>query len=323
MAEARSGRPEPGVDEARPVAGVTVPGTGPTPTSTRTPTSTPTPGGDAAWGRVSLASVVAAFLRRDLAEAASYRAAFVLRSLWMMAALAGFFFFSRFLAAGGAVLPFDRYGDAGYLGFWLVGVTVGDLFESLVSTLSRRVREAQVHGTLEATLATPAPAGYVLIGACAADVLFAFGRLAVYGGAGMYVFDVHLGPVHAGSVAIATLLSLVAFGGLALVGAALTMTFRRIDPVSAVAGLAAVVIGGIYYPIDILPPVVARLAYAFPLAPSLEALRRSLFAAAAPSELLVELAALALFGAVVLPLGVWLLARALARAREDGSLSHY
>lgn len=279
---------------------------------------------EAAAVRPTLWRVAAAFLRRDLAVALSYRISFALQVAGMALALASLVYFARFIGpapAGGDGVA--RYGGAGYVGFWIVGLAVADLFHAMTSALPARIRQAQVEGTLEAMLATPAPAGLVVVAAGLGDVLVALVRLAVYLVAGALVMGVTFGPVHLGSLLLSSALSLLAFAALGLFGGAITMSLRRSDPVTTLAALASVLIGGVLYPVDVLPPLLAAAAYALPSAPALEAVRLALFTGAPPAALGRELLALGAFTVVVGPLGALWFARALRRAREDGSLGQY
>lgn len=280
---------------------------------------------EAGFGRAA-----AAFLRRDLAVAASYRLSFALRVASLLMALVSVAFLARFVtggeggggapATGGAIA---RYGGAGYLGFWLIGFAVGEFFWSTMTALARRVRQAQLEGTLEAMLATPAREGVVVLAAAVPELTLAAARMALVLVAGALFTGVRFGPVHAGSLALVAGLALAAFLALCAVGGAMVMTLRRTDPVTALAGLVAAVAGGVFYPVSVLPGWLADAAYALPIAPALEGLRLAIFTGAAPGAIARELVALGGFVAVVGPLAAWLTSRALRRAREDGSLSQY
>ncbi len=269
----------------------------------------------------SFARVAAAFLRRDFRIARSYRLSFLLRVASVLVALASFGALARFLGeSSGASQPAV---PGGYLGFWLVGLAVAELFHVAASAWSARVRQAQLEGTLEAVLSTAASAGHIVLASGLHDVLAGLARLAVYFLAGALLFDVDFGHADLAAVALAGMLALVAFVGLGVLGGALAMTLRRTDPISALAWLGAVTLGGVFYPTSALPEWARLLAHLLPIAPALEALRAALFEGADVAAIGRPLAILAGFAAIVWPLAALAHVRALRRARDDGSLSQY
>jgi ABC-2 type transport system permease protein len=137
------------------------------------------------------------------------------------------------------------------------------------------------------------------------------------------VFDVDLARADLAAAALAFALALVAFVGLGVLGGALTMVLRRTDPISAFAWLGAATLGGVFYPLDVLPGWAHTLSYLLPIAPALTALRAALFEGAGVAALARPLTALAVFAALVWPLAALAFRGAVARAREDGSLSQY
>jgi ABC-type polysaccharide/polyol phosphate export permease len=268
----------------------------------------------------TFARVAAAFLRRDLRVARSYRLSFVVRVASVLVAIASFGALARFLGGGGAAAASV---PGGYLGFWVVGLALAELFHVSLSAWSTRVRQAQLEGTLEAVLSTAAPASHVVLASGLYDLLAGLGRLAVYLVAGMLVFDVDFSRADPAAAALTFALALCTFVGLGVLGGALTMVLRRTDPISAFAWLGAATLGGVFYPVDSLPAWAHTLSYLLPIAPALTALRAALFQGAGVAELGRPLAALALFAALVWPLAALAFRHAVARARDDGSLSQY
>jgi ABC-2 type transport system permease protein len=234
-------------------------------------------------------------------------------------AIASFGAMARFLGhgAGSARVP------GGYLGFWVTGLAFAELFHVMVSAWSTRVRQAQLEGTLEAVLSTAAPAGSVVVAAGLYDVLAGLGRLVIYLGAGTFAFGVDFGHANLGAVALTAALALAAFLGLGVLGGALTMLLRRTDPISALAWLGAATLGGVFYPVSVLPGWARSLADLLPIGPALTALRAALFEGASAASLTRPLFTLAIFVSFVWPLAGLVFAYALRRAREDGSLAQY
>ncbi|HVZ75593.1 MAG TPA: ABC transporter permease [Polyangia bacterium] len=263
----------------------------------------------------------AAFVRREMASMSGYRAAFVTRMLGFASAVVGLVFLSRFV--GAAANPHLAPYGGNYLGFAAIGFLATELQQVGVSGLARRVRTAQIMGTFEAELATPAPAWMVL----GAAPVYEFGtsamRSALYLWGATIVAGLHLPRANALSVAVAVPLVLAAFIGLGLLTAGSTMLARRLNPISTVLGSLSLFLSGVIYPVSVLPPWLRHLGRLLPLTHALECLRGAFLVGATPADLAGSLMALALFAAILIPLGAATFAFALRRARIDGSLTHY
>ena len=82
-------------------------------------------------------------------------------------------------------------------------------------------------------------------------------------------------------------------------------------------------IGGVYYPVSILPEWLQKIAEFIPMTHSLEALRQSLLAGRGISSISDQLAALFMWVVICLPLSIFSFMFAIKRARISGSLGHY
>jgi len=269
--------------------------------------------------RPSFAGVVGAFLRRAWLESASELVPSAVQLASFSLGLISQAFLGRLVDAS----PNSKLGTyAGhYTTFLILGVALLDLQNAVVSGLARRIREAQLTGSLEGLLVTPAPTPLVLLGLALPDVLLSFLRLALYALAGWLWFGLRVDQVNPLGVALVLALALVAFSSLALIGAALTMTLRRSDPLNVLLAATAAIAGGVLYPRSILPRALELAGSALPIAPALDALRAATLRGAGPTELGAPLAHLAIACAVLAPLGAWLFARSLLRARVEGSLT--
>jgi len=265
--------------------------------------------------------VAAAFFRRGLLEALSYRAAFALKLLTVALSMGTFFYLARFIDLEDSPL-LAPYG-VDYLGFGLVGLVLLNLQHVAVSSCPQGIREAQLTGTLEAMLATPTPPWLVLLGTPLYRFATAFFWAVLYLLVGGILFGVRFGPVCWSTLLLALPLSIVAFASLGFLAAALTMVLRRSDPISYFLGGLSALVGGAFYPTAVLPEWVQYAARLLPITNTLEVVRRATFAAATPSDLAGELLGLAAFCAVTAPVGIFAFSRAVRRARVDGSLTHF
>ncbi len=265
--------------------------------------------------------VLMAFARRELTLFSRYRVGAVFRMLSFGFAVVSLYFFARFIGAA-PNQHLDAYGGD-YLAFGIVGLLAVELQQVGVSSLSYRIRMAQMLGSFEAELATPAPA-WMVIGAAP---VYEFGsaalRSAGYLVAGSWILGISFARAQPLSVALVVPVVLLAFISLGLLTAATTMLSRRSNPVAAVLGAASFFLSGVLYPVSVLPGWLQGVSRLLPLTHALEALRRALLTGASPAAMAPSLVALAAFAVVLTPVGLALFAHALRRARIDGSLVHH
>jgi ABC-2 type transport system permease protein len=108
-----------------------------------------------------------------------------------------------------------------------------------------------------------------------------------------------------------------------ILSAAFTLVFKRSDPVNWLIGSTAYVFSGVYFPIDLLPPLLRVVSYALPFTYAVRGLRGALMEGRTILQLRVDLLALLGFTAVLLPLSLWAMRRAIEHLKRTGELSHY
>jgi ABC-2 type transport system permease protein len=265
--------------------------------------------------------IFVAFTRRELVAMSGYRAAFFTRALGFAFLAVALVFFSRFV--GAAANPHMAAYGGNYLGFVAIGFLAAELQQVGATGLARRVRTAQMMGTLEAEMATPAPPWMVL----GVTPLYEFGgaalRSAAYLGGATVLVGLALPRANAVTVLVGAPLVLAAFAGLGLLTAGSTMLVRRTNPVSVILGSLSFFVSGVVYPVSVLPHWLQAVGRLLPLTHALVVLRAAFLVGASPSAVAGSLGALALFAVVLIPLGTATFAYALRRARIDGSLTHY
>jgi ABC-2 type transport system permease protein len=265
--------------------------------------------------------VLAAFIRRELAALGGYRTAFFLRLFGFALAAASLLFMSRFV--GAAVNPHLAAYRGNYLGFAVIGFLGTEFQQVGVSGLAQRIRIAQMMGTLEAEVATPAAPWMVLGAPPVYEFAIASLRSAAYLVSAKLVLGLDLSRVNWASLLVAIPLIIAAFSGLGLLAAASTMLVRRTNPVSLAIGSLSFFLSGVMYPVSVLPGWLRAVGRILPLTHALAVLRGALLVGAGPGDLRDSFVALLIFAGLLAPIGAGLFAYALKRARVDGSLSHY
>ena len=158
-------------------------------------------------------------------------------------------------------------------------------------------------GTLKAVLATPiSPLSLMFFSS-----LYPLLRAVV--DAGLYLlggilFGLSLARANLTAALLLFLLSLLAFSSIGIISATFTLVFKRGDPLLWLFGSLSWLLGGVFYPLEVLPPFLQQTAQLLPITHALEGMRAALLGGGAVVELLPQIWMLALFGVVGLPLSL-------------------
>lgn len=264
--------------------------------------------------------LVRSFIRRDFLLAVSYRSAFLLQFATILCAVPILFFLSE-VFAGVQVDALEPYGGH-YFAFILLGMAFQDYVTLSQSTFTTSIREHQMMGTLEIIMLSPTPVPVILLCSSLWGYLFTSLRFAVYVAMGL-AFGMSLGSANLLSFAALVLLSIVSFAALGILIAAVTILIKRGEGLVALVTGITLALGGVAYPISVLPEALQWVAQVLPFTHALSGVRKALLVGASPSDLAVEFAALGAFAAVLFPLGLWAFQRATRRARVTGTLGQY
>ncbi|MFH1278796.1 MAG: ABC transporter permease [Candidatus Eisenbacteria bacterium] len=262
-----------------------------------------------------------AFLHKDLQVATSYRLAFLLQVFGIGFTLTLFYFLSRLIDT--TMNPhLESYGGD-YFSFVLIGVAVSNYLSTGLNSFSNRIRDEQVLGTLEAVLATPTRFSTYLLSSSLWSFLWASFQIVIYLLLGLLFFGLELRNPNYGAALLFLALTVVAFSSLGVLAASFILVLKRGNPVNWLFTSLSRLLGGVYYPVAILPGWLQKAACVIPLTYSLEGMRMALLSGKGLGDLKRELGARALFTVFSLLLG-WLAARfAIRRARRDGTLGQY
>ncbi len=264
---------------------------------------------------------LALLFRRDLAVARSYRAAFLIEIFQALFGSASFYFLSRFVES--PALERSLPPGTNYFSFALVGIAFFDYLSVALVTFDGSLQEARQNGTLENLLVTQTSLPVILAGSSLYPFVLMSLRTAIYIGWGAVLFGF---PVQ-GANWLGALLVLgspvLAFSGLGILSASYLLIFKRGNPVNwAILGLSTVV-GGMMYPISVLPVWLQHVARLIPVTYSLEGMRAAILGHASTRELLPSIAGLLLFAALLLPISFAIFSWALRRTKITGTLTHF
>lgn len=257
-----------------------------------------------------------AFIRRELATYASYRAKLSLGLASVLLSLVTFIFVGRVVASAGSGFV-ERYG-MGFSTFAVLGILVHSMASAGLHSFRSAVRREQLQGTLEVVSATRLPVPLLVALSGAGDLVLAVlgGSVLVMMAAAVVGFELSLSPSLVASVALYVL----AMCGAGLASAGFVLVYKEGEPISWALGSATGLLGGVCFPVDFLPGWLQAIARFLPTTRALAVVRSGVSGA---PEQVSALGFLALAAAVSLTAGFLVLGWACRRAKVAGTLGHY
>jgi ABC-2 type transport system permease protein len=262
-----------------------------------------------------------AFIKRDFLISVSYRMQVALELGGTVLYLMMFYFISK--TFGGAISPYlARYGSE-YFPYVVVGLAVSSFVTVGLSALSGQIRAAQVEGTLEALLSTPTSVYTVLMGNSLWKLSTAF-FYAIFMIASVFLITgLKVVFVRALASLFILLLTLMDFLAIGMLSASFVMIFKQGNPIDYIFGWSSFFLGGILYPVEVLPKAFHFLSRLLPITYAVKAIRELLLTQESIYIIAPLFLSLSLFAVVLGPLSLIFFRYALERAKRDGNLIQF
>jgi len=209
-----------------------------------------------------------------------------------------------------------------YFAFVVVGTIAYLLLMTTVGALPEAIRSGIGRGTLEAMLATPTPLPFLVTGMVGFPLLWTALR------AGVVLISAWFLGAHVSWDRLVPALGILALLVLAhlpfaFVTASLILAFRTPGPFPQGVLTVSALLGGVYYPTQVIPSWLHEISSYLPLTYGLRALRRELLDRVPWDTLAPDVMALLAFVIALVPLSLWLFSWALSHARRAGTLAQY
>ena len=270
--------------------------------------------------RLRFGPLVSAHVRRDWVTAWSYRLPFIAGLFSSLFGLITYFFIARLVDRS----EFEETPELanGYFAFVMLGSSLVAIMTVGLTANASRLQRAQSTGTLEAMAAAPAPLWLTTFLGSMYELLYATASAFVTVALGVAFFGVrfNVGPLGALVVAGGIVATFLLFASLGMAVAAFGLVYKRTGPLIALMTTALSLLGGVFFPVDLLPGPVEFFAKIMPFTWAVDVIRLTLLAGQVPVLRFVALAATA---ALAFPLSAVLFDRALVQTRRSGTLSHY
>lgn len=262
-----------------------------------------------------------AFVRRDFSIESGYQAAFVMGLVESLMLLVILHFVGR-LVSPSASGSLSRSG-LHYFPFALVGVAFARYFDLMLRMFSESIRTAQVTGCLEAMLCSQTGSVTIVILSSLYSLISGGLQLLLILLGGVFLFGVNLGQMNVPATLLVLLVSVAIFVAFGVLSAAAIVWLKKGDPITWILGGMGSILGGAYFPIDVMPSWMQKLSFLIPVTYSLDALRLTMLKGASLAMVAKPVITLAIMAAVLLPASTAIFAAAVRKGRREGTLTQY
>ena len=266
---------------------------------------------------VALVTAAGAIFKRDLLMFTSYRTRLFSTLFSMAVSLVLFYYVSRLVRSEAIGTPDDYYA------FVVVGLIIFGVLTSTMSTPVATLRAELQAGTFERMVLSP----FGPVRAIASLLLFplalslAIGVLSlVFAGV---VFGLDLRWSTAPLALPVAALGALSFAPFGLAMAAAVVVFKQTNAGATLVITAMTLLAGVYFPVSLLPDWIQWASDVQPFTPAVDLLRNLLVGTPLSHPAAAEVAKLAGFAVLTLPLSVLLLRAALRHARRRGTIIEY
>jgi ABC-2 type transport system permease protein len=255
-------------------------------------------------------------LRRDAILFVSYRTQLVSQFLGPLFSITLFYYISHLLTAKSIHSP------GGYFGFVIVGLVIVQILTISLGIMPITVRQELVSGTIERFLVSAHGPVNGILGTMLFPLINAMLTGVLMLALATLIFGLPLAATAALAIPV-SLLGMLAFMPFAFVLVALVMAFKQVSSVTQfiIAGVA--IVGGLYFPIAVLPEWIRWASEVQPFTPAADLLRHLLVNTPLAHAATVDLLKLVGFVVLLLPAGFALLRAAIRYGQRTGTVAEY
>ncbi|WP_158750019.1 ABC transporter permease [Acidobacterium sp. S8] len=262
-----------------------------------------------------------AFIKRDFAIESGYQAAFIMGLVESIMLLVIFHFIGQLLApkSSGSL---SRYGSR-YFPFALVGVAFARYFDLMLRMFSESIRQAQVTGCLEAMLCSQTGCVTIVLMSSLYSLITGAVQLILILLGGVVLFGVDLSHMNISATLLVLFISVAIFVAFGVLSASAIVWLKKGDPITWVLGGFGSILGGAYFPVDVMPVWMQKLSFLVPITYSLDALRLTILRGDSIASVARPIMTLTVLAVILLPASAAIFAAAVRNGRKEGTLMQY
>lgn len=262
-----------------------------------------------------------ALIKKDFLNETSYAFSLFFNIFGVLVSLLSYYFIDKlfgFTMAG----QLKEFG-VNYFSYVLLSMAFFSYIGVGVGSFSARIQSEQMQGTLESLLLSPTKTYTILLSMGLWNLLLASMDVIIYLVLGIFFFKIDFGSVNILSAMIVLILTIISFSGLGMLSASFIIVFKRGNPFGWIVGTMEGLLGGVYFPITVMPAFLQVLAKCLPVTYAVRAMQFAVYKGYSLYQLRIECGFLVLFSIILIPLSLYSFRYALKRARMEGSLAQY
>jgi ABC-2 type transport system permease protein len=260
------------------------------------------------------------FIKKDFLLEASYRFNFILQLAGIVFYILTFYFISKLF--GRMNIPFLQSYGGDYFSFVLIGIAFSSYLSIGLNIFSQNLRQEQMMGTLEAMLVSPTRAPFIILASSLWEYISTSIEVLVFLAMGI-ILKVDFSNANIFAALIITLLTILSLSSIGIFSASFIMVFKRGDPINWLINNISILLGGVYFPVKLLPLWLQNFSHLLPITYSLHGLRLALLQGAHLKDVIPDILALFIFSIILFPLSLLAFQIAVKKAKADGSLNQY
>jgi ABC-2 type transport system permease protein len=258
-----------------------------------------------------------AVLERDFLVVSSYRGRFLTGLVGGCANIAIFYYISRLVRLEGSLTPDE------YFAFVTIGILIFTVVSATLTAPHTALRQELVAGTFERLLLAPGGTIASIVSLVLFPVLHALLTAVAMLAFAAVVFGLELQWSTASLSVPLALLAVLAFAPFAVLLQASVVIAKRAPPGANYIVLAIALISGLYFPVALLPEWVQWMSAVQPFTPAVDLLRWSLVGQPLEHPAWLEVAKVAGFALVMIPVAIGVMAAMLRRSRRSGTILEF
>ncbi len=209
-----------------------------------------------------------------------------------------------------------------YFEFVLIGIVFARFQSVALTSFASAIQRDQVSGTIEAILVTRASVPAVVLASATSAFVFTAVQTVLILVIGAAVFGVNLHHANVPTALLALGLSMLAISPIGISAAASVIAFKKGTGALGIVSSATNLLGGVYFPVAVLPLPLKVVSMVFPITHGLSALRAAILHGAGFGVIRGDVLVLAAFAVVGIPLALALFMMSIQHARRVGTLAY-